>query len=120
MTFPTEMLIDYVRVYQRTDSQNIGCNPKDYPTTDYISRHPEAYSSSFVGDEAQFYMLLTVFFTDAQLQSWTSGPAGANNTFPKNSLVRASRFRPPNFPDKMLERVVQRRLLVNRANATSF
>ncbi|KAI0266416.1 beta-glucan synthesis-associated [Gloeopeniophorella convolvens] len=67
MTFPAEMLVDYVRVYQRKDSQNIGCDPKDYPTMDYIARHPEAY-------------------TNPQLQYWTSGPAGANNTFPKNSL----------------------------------
>src|SRR6266702_5189815 len=47
MTFPTEMVVDYVRVYQRKDSQNIGCDPPDYPTMDYISRHPEAYTSSF-------------------------------------------------------------------------
>lgn len=67
MTFPTEMVIDYVRVYQRTDSQNIGCDPPDYPTMDYISRHQEAY-------------------TNPQLQFWTSSPAGANNTFPKNGL----------------------------------
>jgi hypothetical protein len=46
MTFPAEMLIDYVRVYQREGNTNIGCDPPDYPTADYISRHPEAYSSS--------------------------------------------------------------------------
>ncbi|KAI0300491.1 beta-glucan synthesis-associated [Multifurca ochricompacta] len=68
MTFPTEMLVDYVRVYQRKDSINIGCNPPDYPTMDYIARHPEAY-------------------TNPQLKYWTSSPDGANNTFPKNKLV---------------------------------
>lgn len=47
LTFPAEMLIDYVRVYQRKDSVNIGCNPPDYPTADYITRHQEAYTSSF-------------------------------------------------------------------------
>jgi hypothetical protein len=26
------MYIDYVRVYQRTDMINIGCDPDDYPT----------------------------------------------------------------------------------------
>jgi len=67
LIFPAEMLVDYVRVYQRQDSLNIGCDPKDYPTMDYISRHPDAY-------------------TNPQLQYWTSGPAGANYTFPKNSL----------------------------------
>ncbi|KAH9006339.1 beta-glucan synthesis-associated [Lactarius hatsudake] len=79
MTFPTEMVVDYVRVYQRKDSQNIGCDPPDYPTMDYISRHPEAY-------------------TNPQLQFWTPGPAGANYTFPKNRLVRPSHFLFPLLP----------------------
>lgn len=35
-----------VRVYQPTDAINVGCNPDDYPTTDYIARHPEAYSNA--------------------------------------------------------------------------
>jgi len=29
---PNYMFIDYVRVYQRTDMINIGCDPDDYPT----------------------------------------------------------------------------------------
>jgi len=45
MVFPAEMLIDYVRVYQRDGETNIGCNPPDYPTTDYINNHLEAYSN---------------------------------------------------------------------------
>jgi len=67
MTFPAEMLIDYVRVYQREGSVNIGCNPQDHPTEDYISNHYEAY-------------------TNPQLLTWTTGPAGANYSFPKNEL----------------------------------
>jgi hypothetical protein len=31
---PNYMYIDYVRVYQRTDMINIGCNPDDYPTSE--------------------------------------------------------------------------------------
>ncbi|KAF8213898.1 beta-glucan synthesis-associated [Mycena galopus ATCC 62051] len=45
MVFPAEMLVDYVRVYQRDGEQNIGCNPPDYPTADYINNHYEAYSN---------------------------------------------------------------------------
>ncbi len=45
MTFPSEMLVDYVRVYQRAGQTNIGCDPPNYPTADYINRHYEAYSS---------------------------------------------------------------------------
>lgn len=47
MVFPAEMLVDYVRVYQRDDETNVGCDPKDYPTSTYISSHPDAYSSEF-------------------------------------------------------------------------
>jgi len=38
LTFPTRMEVDYVRVYQRADAINIGCDPDDFPTTDYINR----------------------------------------------------------------------------------
>jgi len=65
MTFPSEMLVDYVRVYQRVGSKNIGCSPPDYPTEDYINRNLEAY-------------------TNPQLKYWSNGPASANNTWPKN------------------------------------
>ncbi|KAF8996765.1 glycoside hydrolase family 16 protein [Hymenopellis radicata] len=43
MIFPAEMLIDYVRVYQRDDSMNVGCNPAAYPTSGYIAEHIDAY-----------------------------------------------------------------------------
>jgi beta-glucanase (GH16 family) len=45
MVFPSIMLVDYVRVYQRRGHTNVGCNPRDYPTTDYIQRHIDAYSN---------------------------------------------------------------------------
>ncbi|KAI8986834.1 beta-glucan synthesis-associated [Trametes punicea] len=45
MIFPAIMQIDYVRVYQRKGSTNIGCDPPDYPTANYINSHPEAYSN---------------------------------------------------------------------------
>ncbi|RDB14975.1 putative beta-glucan synthesis-associated protein C23H3.11c [Hypsizygus marmoreus] len=45
MIFPAEMLIDYVRVYQRKGHTNVGCNPKDYPTEDYINAHEDAYQN---------------------------------------------------------------------------
>ena len=31
ITFPTTMLVDYVRVYQPPDAHNIGCDPEDFP-----------------------------------------------------------------------------------------
>ncbi len=47
MAFPAIMQVDYVRVYQRTGQTNVGCDPPDYPTADYISKHMEAYTSAF-------------------------------------------------------------------------
>lgn len=68
MTFPTVMLVDYVRVYQRTSNQNIGCSPPDYPTADYIKAHMAAY-------------------TNANLTQWRSGvQGGAGYSWPKNQL----------------------------------
>ena len=47
MIFPSEYLIDYVRVYQRKDQVNIGCDPQEFPTAKYINDHLEAYMGEF-------------------------------------------------------------------------
>ncbi|RLV95941.1 Beta-glucan synthesis-associated protein KRE6 [Spathaspora sp. JA1] len=39
ITFPVTFRIDYVRVYQPKDQINVGCDPPDYPTYDYIQQH---------------------------------------------------------------------------------
>ncbi len=46
MIFPAIMQVDYVRVYQRKGHTNIGCDPPDYPTKNYIDNHPDAYGSA--------------------------------------------------------------------------
>lgn len=47
LDFPAQLLVDYVRVYQRKGKTNIGCDGKDnsMPTTGYIQDHLVAYSS---------------------------------------------------------------------------
>ncbi|KAF8903274.1 beta-glucan synthesis-associated protein KRE6 [Gymnopilus junonius] len=45
LTFPSTMQIDYIRIYQRKDSINVGCDPHDYPTAAYISTYQEAYTN---------------------------------------------------------------------------
>ena len=45
MQFPAEMLVDYVRVYQRKGQTNVGCDPPGYQTAKYIQRHVDTYSS---------------------------------------------------------------------------
>ncbi|KAL1411164.1 hypothetical protein Q8F55_002114 [Vanrija albida] len=41
--FPYEMLVDYIRVYQDPKAINIGCEPPNYPTQDYIKYLGPAY-----------------------------------------------------------------------------
>ncbi|KAJ8606859.1 hypothetical protein MRB53_040669 [Persea americana] len=43
--WPAIMQVDYVRVYQRSDQINVGCDPPDFPTADFINRHYEAYTN---------------------------------------------------------------------------
>lgn len=38
MPFPAHMKVDYVRVYQQEGMTNIGCDPKDRPTSAYIDK----------------------------------------------------------------------------------
>jgi len=46
LRFPAIMLVDYIRVYQRKDAIKTGCDPKDFPTQQYIETYKEAYSNS--------------------------------------------------------------------------
>ena len=41
--WPALFYVDYVRVWQRKEEMNIGCNPPDYPTKKYIENHAEWY-----------------------------------------------------------------------------
>lgn len=43
LTFPATFKIDYVRVYQQKGKYNVGCNPKEFPTSDYIDNHLDLY-----------------------------------------------------------------------------
>lgn len=43
--FPVHMRVDYVRVYQPVNNKNVGCDPKDFPTADYINTYIEAYTN---------------------------------------------------------------------------
>jgi hypothetical protein len=45
LEFPTHMLIDWIRVYQHPDRINIGCDPPNFPTSNYIERYIEAYTN---------------------------------------------------------------------------
>ncbi|OJA19336.1 hypothetical protein AZE42_00442 [Rhizopogon vesiculosus] len=65
LPFPVHMRVDYIRVYQPSNARNIGCDPQDYPTADYINTYIEAY-------------------TNPNLTTW-KGDYG--QPFPKNSFL---------------------------------
>ncbi|KAJ4356096.1 beta-glucan synthesis-associated protein [Didymosphaeria variabile] len=50
--FPATMRIDYIRIYQDPDDDNqvLTCDPPDYPTTQYIRKHPEPYANPNLTD----------------------------------------------------------------------
>ena len=77
MIFPAELKFDYVRVYQRKGQSNVGCDPSNYPTADYIANHPVAYSSASM---AIFYVNCTDYDADPNGTAWPYEK-------PKNSMV---------------------------------
>jgi len=67
LTFPNHLRIDYIRVYQDLNSINIGCNPRDFPTSAYINENVEVY-------------------TNPNLTTWR---ADYGRPFPKNSFIES-------------------------------
>ena len=53
LTFPATFKVDYVRVYQQKGKYNVGCNPKAFPTTDYINNHLDLYMNNNLTTFAQ-------------------------------------------------------------------
>jgi Beta-glucan synthesis-associated protein SKN1/KRE6/Sbg1 len=84
MMFPAEMLVDYVRVYQRKESMNVGCNPKAYPTMDYIDNHLHAYQGMLLPCVLWCYCCEAEVLLDAN-STWTWKK-------PLNRLVRFASF----------------------------
>ncbi|GLB35997.1 putative glycoside hydrolase family 16 protein [Lyophyllum shimeji] len=65
LRFPVMMRVDWIRVYQRKDSINVGCDPKEFPTQEYINKYIDAY-------------------INPNLTTWIDD---FNQTFPRNSFL---------------------------------
>lgn len=84
MMFPAEMLVDYVRVYQREGSVNVGCDPTAYPTVDYINNHPQAYQGMLFLQCVVGIIIIIVLVCRYQLNvdmEKTTEPAGVFRVF---------------------------------------
>ncbi|KAK7470382.1 hypothetical protein VKT23_001809 [Stygiomarasmius scandens] len=66
LTFPARMSVDWIRVYQDPKAINVGCDPSEFPTAEYINTYKEAY-------------------TNANLTTWEQ----FGQTFPKNSFIQS-------------------------------
>jgi len=44
--WPAKFFVDYVRVWQRSDAINIGCDPPDFPTRKYIEVNADLYGEA--------------------------------------------------------------------------
>lgn len=87
LVFPATMQVDYIRIYQAKDKQNIGCDPDKRPTFNYIKKHWEAYTNPN----------LTIWGGDR-----STGGYGAN--WPRNKLYNGGKGcdeAPRNYPGRL-------------------
>lgn len=69
LPFPSTMRIDYVRVYQRSDQKNVGCDPKDFPTQAYINQYVKLISPHAVLIQAIWCRYIETY-TNPNLTTW--------------------------------------------------
>ena len=50
LPFPSYMMVDWIRVYQRPNNLKVGCSPPDKPTSQWINCHKEFYTTSSKDD----------------------------------------------------------------------
>jgi Beta-glucan synthesis-associated protein SKN1/KRE6/Sbg1 len=43
LPFPSYMMVDHIRVYQRPETLKVGCSPPDKPTSQWINCHKDLY-----------------------------------------------------------------------------
>lgn len=83
LTFPAVMSVDYIRVYQPSDSKNVGCSPKDFPTASYINQCDSMFTI-FVGVDTNSVHRYIEAYTNPNLTTWVDD---YKQTIPKNNLI---------------------------------
>lgn len=87
LTFPTTMSIDWIRVYQEPNSINVGCDPKDFPTTAYINEcvPADCLSRASCADRSRSACRRYIdAYTNPNLTTWVDD---YKQTIPKNSFL---------------------------------
>jgi transposase len=85
LTFPTTMRVDWIRVYQRSDSINVGCDPKDFPTEAYINEFVIFHFSIELPSHIRSLHRYIDAYTNPNLTTWVDD---FKQPFPKNSFLK--------------------------------
>ena len=85
LTFPTTMSIDWIRVYQPKDAVNIGCDPVNFPTSQYIETYGSYlfYSYAYVSQRHHHLIRYKNVYTNPNITTWDA----ASQPWPKNRLL---------------------------------
>ena len=75
------MSVDYIRVYQRKDSINIGCDPKNFPTSSYIETSVIVLLKPSIYNLNQFCSYKAAY-TNPNMSTWKQ----TGQAWPKNRL----------------------------------
>ncbi|KAJ6481911.1 beta-glucan synthesis-associated protein [Mycena sanguinolenta] len=89
LTFPSTMRIDWIRVYQDPHNINIGCDPPEAPTSDYINTCVASPPSVLFPDAALDILSYIEAYTNPLLTTWKDDYA---QPFPKNKLIDEALF----------------------------
>ena len=81
LPFPVHMRVDYIRVYQPKNSINIGCDPTNFPTADYIDTSVHLIFLRPRLTTQPFYSYKVVY-TNPNITTWEQ----AGQSWPKNKL----------------------------------
>ena len=81
LTFPNHLRVDYVRVYQKPNAIKIGCDPKDFPTADYIARW--AAPTIAVPTSTDVWRGKLDILKPTLTQTWQHGQMTTDNLSPK-------------------------------------
>jgi len=89
LPFPVHMRVDYIRVYQPVNAQNIGCDPPGFPTASYINE--SGYRLFLIYCVLTFLSQGTSTLTPIQI-SQRGGLIMANLSQRTDSLVNVNRL----------------------------
>ncbi|KAI3433376.1 hypothetical protein D9Q98_003193 [Chlorella vulgaris] len=72
LTFPSQMKVDWIRVYQPVDQINVGCSPPEFPTAQYVACNRKKF---IVSEEEEGMLITDVCGTPVSNAAATAAPS---------------------------------------------